>query len=132
MQSSPAVEEEYKAVTRDYQTALDFYNDLLRKRDQSAMATDLVKSQESEQFRILDPANLPDKPSFPKLPVFVLGGAAGGLVIALGFFILMELLDTSLRNEKELENLLHLPVLATLPVIKAARNTPSSLSIGVQ
>ena len=63
------------------------------------------------------------------------GGAAGGLGLTLGFFILMELLDTSLRNEKELENLLHLPVLATLPVIKAAKNTPSSpspLGIGVQ
>ena len=58
VQSSPAVEQEYKAVTRDYQTALDFYNDLLKKRDQSAMASDLEERQEGEQFRVLDPAQL--------------------------------------------------------------------------
>ncbi len=48
MQSSPAVEQEYKAVTRDYQTALDFYNDLLKKRDESTMASDLEQRQEGE------------------------------------------------------------------------------------
>jgi polysaccharide chain length determinant protein (PEP-CTERM system associated) len=132
VQSSPAVEEEYKALTRDYQTALEFYNDLLRKRDQSAMATDLEKRQEGEQFQVLDAANLPNAPSFPNVTLFIGAGAVGGLGLAVGLFLAMELIDTSLRNEKEVENLLHLPVLATLPVIKAAKNTPSSLGIGAQ
>ena len=50
VQSSPAVEQEYKLLTRDHQSALDFYNDLLKKRDQSAMATNLEQSQQGEQF----------------------------------------------------------------------------------
>jgi polysaccharide chain length determinant protein (PEP-CTERM system associated) len=134
VQSSPAVEQEYKALTRDYQTALDFYNDLLRKRDQSAMATDLEKRQEGEQFQVLDAANLPTSPSFPNVPLFISGGAAGGLGLAMGLFLVIELIDNTLRNEKEVESLLHLPVLAMLPAIKAvsAKNAAtSSFGVGV-
>jgi len=48
VQASPSIEQEYKELTRGYQTALDFYNDLLKKKDQSAMATDIERRQEGE------------------------------------------------------------------------------------
>ncbi len=48
--SSPQVEEEYKAITRDNQTAQAFYDDLLNKMNQSKMATDLERRQQGEQF----------------------------------------------------------------------------------
>jgi uncharacterized protein involved in exopolysaccharide biosynthesis len=118
VQSSPAVEQEYKELTRDFQTALEFYNDLLKKRDQSAMATDLERRQQGEQFRVLDPANLPDKPSFPDKVLFGFGGFGGGLALGIGLAFLMELQDTSLRTERDVESLLNLPVLATVPEIK--------------
>jgi protein tyrosine kinase modulator len=127
VQQSPTVEQEYKLVTRDHQTALDFYNDLLKKRDQSAMAMNLEQSQQGEQFQVLDPANLPDKPSFPKVPLFAGGGLAGGLALGLGLTLLLELQDTSMRTERDVEAALRLPVLAMIPVItknqgkKAAR-----------
>jgi hypothetical protein len=38
----------------------------------------------------------------------------------------MEMMDTSLRNEKDVEILLHLPVLAMLPAIKAVRSKKAS------
>src|SRR5207253_1999839 len=62
---SPAVEEQYKLLTRDYDTAQRFYNDLLAKKSQSAMQTDMERGQQGEQMRLLNPANLPDAPSFP-------------------------------------------------------------------
>src|SRR4029077_6520374 len=37
IQSSPAVEQQYKELTRNYQTALEGYNELLKHRDQAAM-----------------------------------------------------------------------------------------------
>jgi polysaccharide chain length determinant protein (PEP-CTERM system associated) len=119
VQSSPAVEQEYKELTRDYQTALDLYNDLLKKRDQSAMANDLERSQQGEQFRVLDPANFPSTPSFPKMPFFVGGGFAGGLALGLGLSLLLEMQDTSLRSERDVELALRLPVLALIPVIES-------------
>src|SRR5208282_1513695 len=52
--SSPAVEQQYKELTRGYETALDSYNELQKKRDNSAMATNLDRKQEGEQFSVLD------------------------------------------------------------------------------
>jgi polysaccharide chain length determinant protein (PEP-CTERM system associated) len=118
VQSSPSIEQEYKELTRGYQTASDFYNDLLKKRDQSAMATDLERRQQGEQFQVLDPANLPTGPSFPKKSVFTLGGLGAGLGLGLAVALLLELQDTSLRNGKQAETLLHLPLLASIPEIK--------------
>ena len=118
LQSSPAVEQEYSELSRGYQTALDGYNNLLKLRDQSAMATDLEKRQEGEQFTIQDPANLPDAPSFPKKSLFVIGGFGGGMALGLGLALVVEMQNTSLRNEKDVESLLQLPVLALVPSIQ--------------
>ena len=130
IEASPEVEQEYKQLTRDYQTALDFYNELLKKRDQSAMATDLEKRQEGEQFQVLDPANLPDSPSFPKKLNFELGGLAAGLLLGCGLTALLEMRDTSLRSEKDVEVLLHVPVLVTIPILKPSPRTQPSITSG--
>jgi polysaccharide chain length determinant protein (PEP-CTERM system associated) len=118
VQSSPAVEQQFKELTRGYQTALESYNELQKKRDASAMATDLERKQEGEQFRVLDPANLPDKPSFPNRPMFVLGGFGGGLALGLGIAFLLEMKDTSFKTERDVEFALRLPVLALIPAIE--------------
>ena len=89
VQSSPAVEQQFKELTRGYQTALDSFNDLQKKRDASAMSADLERKQQGEQFRVLDPANLPDQPSFPNRPLFALGGLAGGLGLGLAIAFLI-------------------------------------------
>jgi uncharacterized protein involved in exopolysaccharide biosynthesis len=122
LQASPVVEQQLKEITRSYQTAQDFYNELQKKRQQSAMATDLEHQQESEQFRILDPPSLPVKASFPKRRNFVGGGLAGGFVMALGIMYLVALLDRTMHSEKDVEGCLKLAVLTTIPVLASAGN----------
>jgi polysaccharide chain length determinant protein (PEP-CTERM system associated) len=118
VQASPVVEEQYKELTRGYQTALDAYSDLLKKRDASLMAQTLTEQQEGEQFTLLDPANLPDRPSVPRPKLFAAGGLAGGLGLGLGLAFLLEMQDTSIRNERDVEFILHLPVLAMIPEVE--------------
>ncbi len=118
IQLSPLVEQQYKETTRDYHTALDFYNELLKKKDQSAMATDLERRQQGEQFLVMDPANLPEKPSFPNRPVFAGAGLGGGLALGLGLALLLEMRDKSMRSEADIEFFLHLPTLATVPSLE--------------
>lgn len=117
IQSSPSVQQQYKELTRGYQTALESYNDLLKKRDSAAMATSLEHQQRSEQFRVLDPANLPDTPSFPNRPKFVGGGLAVGLFSGFGLALLLGMRDTSMRTERDVELSLRLPVLCIIPSI---------------
>jgi polysaccharide chain length determinant protein (PEP-CTERM system associated) len=120
VQSTPAVEQQFKELTRGYQTALDSYNELEKKRNDSAMAAELERKQQGEQFRVLDPANLPDKPSFPNRPLFAAGGLGGGLALGLGIAFLLEMKDSSLKTERDVEFALRLPVLAMIPEIESA------------
>jgi polysaccharide chain length determinant protein (PEP-CTERM system associated) len=120
LQLSPIVEEQFKGVTRDYDTALGFYNDLLGKKTHSEMATDLERRQQGEQFRVIDPANLPERPSFPNRPLFSLGGLGIGLVFGVGMIVVLESKDRSIRSEQDVVAYLGLPTLAVMPTIAGA------------
>ncbi|HYX67703.1 MAG TPA: Wzz/FepE/Etk N-terminal domain-containing protein [Terriglobales bacterium] len=119
IQLSPAVEQEYKSITRDYQTALDFYNDLLKKQNNSQMATELERRQQGESFRVLDPPSLPQRPSFPDRRLFALGGLGLGLVLGAGLVQLAESQDKSLRNSRDVELYLKLPAVAVISSFRA-------------
>jgi protein tyrosine kinase modulator len=125
IQASPVVEQQFKEMTRSHQAALDFYNDLLKKHEQSAMATDLEHQQQSEQFRVLDPPSLPEKPSFPKKSYFAGGGLGGGFVLGLGLLYLIALIDKSMHTERDVELFLKLPVLAMVPMLELAKSGKS-------
>lgn len=114
IQMSPNVQEQYSALTRDRQTAQDFYNNLLKEHDDAQMATDLERRQESENFRILDPPSLPEAPSFPNRGLFALGGLLVGLGFGGGLMRFGEMRDKSLRKSRDVELLLGVPTLAII------------------
>jgi polysaccharide chain length determinant protein (PEP-CTERM system associated) len=114
IESSPKVEEEYKAITRDHETALAFYNSLLNKMNESSMATALEQREQGEQFSVIDAPNLPDSPTFPNRLVFAGGGLAGGLFLGLLIAGWLEYRDTSLRNERDIWAFTKLPTLGVI------------------
>jgi polysaccharide chain length determinant protein (PEP-CTERM system associated) len=114
VESSPVVEEEYKQVTRDHDTALQFYNSLLAKMNESSMATALEQRQEGEQFSVMDAPNLPETPTFPNRYAFAGGGFAGGLLFGLLLSAFLEYRDTALRNERDVWAFTKLPTLAII------------------
>jgi uncharacterized protein involved in exopolysaccharide biosynthesis len=112
---SPDVDQKYKLLTRDYETAQKFYTDLLAKKSTSEMATDMERRQQGEQMHLLNAANLPESPSFPNRLLFAAGGLGTGLVIGMGLALWLELRDKSIRNEADVVASLQMPVLVSLP-----------------
>jgi polysaccharide chain length determinant protein (PEP-CTERM system associated) len=117
LMSSPAVEQEFKELTRNYQTALELYNDLLKKRDQSEIAGDLNRQQEGEHFSVLDPPSLPLTPSFPNKVSFAGGGLASGLALGVAILFLFAASDKAMHTEQDVEFCLKLPVLTAVPTL---------------
>jgi polysaccharide chain length determinant protein (PEP-CTERM system associated) len=130
VQLSPRVEEEYKLLTRDYTTAQKFYDDLLNKMTQSEMATNLERRQQGEQFRVMDPPNLPEKPTYPNRLQFAGFGVLGGLGLGLAAVVILEFRDKVVRTERDVQYYLQLPTLALVPPIgaTAVRRAPKGTS----
>lgn len=115
VQASPMVEQQLKELTRNYQTASDMYNDLLKRQQNSSMVGELENKQQSETFRVLDPPSLPLTPSFPRKIMFLGGGAAAGLALGIGILYLVALTDKAIYTERDVELCLKLPVLTLIP-----------------
>jgi len=116
---SPEVEQQYKALTRDYETLRKVYDNDLSKQQQSEQQTAMELEQQGETMRVLRPADLPDSPSFPNRWKFAGGGLAAGLALGFGTAMWLELRDTAMRTEQDVISVLELPVLSQVPWIGA-------------
>jgi polysaccharide chain length determinant protein (PEP-CTERM system associated) len=112
---SPQVEEQYKALTRDYENAQKDYQDLLAKKSTADLTVKMTNQSEGERMFNLNPAGLPDSPSFPNRLLFAGGGLGAGLALAIGLAMWLELRDQSIRTEADAEAALELPMLAAVP-----------------
>ncbi|MBZ5700340.1 MAG: hypothetical protein LAN84_00675 [Acidobacteriia bacterium] len=117
---TPVREQQLAEVTRNYQNSRQYYQSLLEKELESELATNLEKRQEGEQFRIIDPPSLPDKPYKPNRPMIILGGWLIGFCAGAGLLALREFMDGSLRGEKDLQAQTSLPILVRIPVMYSA------------
>jgi uncharacterized protein involved in exopolysaccharide biosynthesis len=119
---SPEIEEQYKQLTRDNETAHTIYDNLLSNKSTAEMQTEMERKQEGEQMRLLDPANLPSSASFPIRWMFAAGGAAAGLCLGLVVALWLELRDKSMRDEADVSAALQLPTLVSVPWIADDEN----------
>jgi polysaccharide chain length determinant protein (PEP-CTERM system associated) len=113
----PIRQAELTELTRDYGTLQGLYNNLLAKMEDSRIAANLERRQIGEQFKLLDPASLPEKPYTPNRLQINLFGAVFGLGLGLALAAILEYRDTSCRTEDDVVAVLSLPVLARIPVM---------------
>lgn len=113
---TPIRQEEFSTVMRDYDNARQDYQSLLQKKNQSELATNLEKRQQGEQFWIVEPATLPEKPVQPNRAQIVLAAWFLGLVGGIGLTGFQEATDVRLRGEEDVTSCSKLPVLAAIPV----------------
>ena len=115
MAMSPAIEEQWKLLTRDNENAQRTYQDLLAKKSSAALATNMENQQEGEQMHIMATAGVPDAPSFPNRPLFAAGGLGAGLGLGLLVAVWLEFSDKSIRTAKDAAAVMDLPLLISVP-----------------
>jgi succinoglycan biosynthesis transport protein ExoP len=86
----------------------------------------MEQEQRGELMRLLNPANLPETPSFPVRWMFAAGGLGAGLALGLGLAMWLELRDKSIRDEQDVMAALELPMLVSMPWIGSDGKARSS------
>jgi polysaccharide chain length determinant protein (PEP-CTERM system associated) len=118
VEKSPRREQEMVSLTRDYENLKLSYDDLLKKKLDAEVSQNLEKRQKGEQFQILDPADLPQKPFSPDRPkVFGIAFAAA-MLIGFGGAIGFEMINPTLRGKRDFQHFFQVPVLASIPIIR--------------
>lgn len=117
LNQEPVREQQLADLTRGYEQSKANYDELLKKKNGSEMATSMERLQQGERFRVLDPPSLPPKPDSPnRLKFCGIGLGVGlmlGIVVAGGF----EMMDDRLYSEKEIKDLIPLAIISEIPEI---------------
>lgn len=117
----PIREQQLTELIRQHDNAQTNYQSLLLKKNQSELATNLVKQQQGRQFHIFDAATLPRRPSHPSPFQVMLGGWVAGFFAGLGLAFVREFSKRPLDSPEAVERYAHLPVLASVPPMWSPR-----------
>jgi uncharacterized protein involved in exopolysaccharide biosynthesis len=126
LNDEPASEQHLADLTRGYEQSKANYDDLLKKKNESEMATSMEQMQQGERFTMLDPPSLPVKPDFPNRLKFCGIGLGAGLALGLVLVGSLEAMDDRLHNDKEIKVLLPVAVISEIPEIVSPSDERSS------
>ncbi len=117
IENTPKREQELIDLTRDYENLKRTYDDLLQKKLEAEQAAALERRQQGEQFRIVDPARVPERPVKPDLKklipliLVVAFGFSGGLAFVI------DLLSNKYYDPDDVKADLDLEILACIPLL---------------
>jgi len=121
VENTPKREQELMSLNRDYNNIRETYNSLLGRKLEAELAVSMERKQKGEQFRILDSAEAPIRPLRPDIRRILLMTVLLGLALGCGLAYLRETMDTSFRRPEDVEELLQIPIIASLPFTLNAR-----------
>ncbi|VVS93977.1 tyrosine kinase g-rich domain [Desulfoluna spongiiphila] len=120
VEDTPRREQELLSLQRDYENIRGAYHSLLGRQLEAQIAVNMEKKQKGEQFRIIDPARVPEKPVEPDMKKIVLFVLAAGLGLGCGVVGLLEFMFQTFRGRRAVESATSVPVIATIPNVEGS------------
>ena len=117
VETVPIREQEVADLVREYEMSREHYSNLLAKGMSAREATQLEVRQKGERFTILDPAQVPEKPSRPDRILINLLGSIGGLALGVVLAFATEFLGFSITIPQQILAATGVPVLGVIPII---------------
>lgn len=114
----PQVEREYVNLKRDYENSQLRYRDLKAKQMEAEAGQQLEKERKGERFSLIDPPQLPEKPVKPNRIAILLLGLILSMGGGLGYALVAESLDPSLRGAHSINAALGTAPLAVIPYMQ--------------
>ena len=121
--STTVREAEWSSLTREYGDLKMHYDFLVAQNLQALSSPNLERKQKGNQFRIENPARISETPVKPNFRKILFVAIMAGLFVGGSFAFGADIVDTSFRNQAELEQTLNLPVLCLVPNLPLAEET---------
>ena len=118
IETTPVREQEIADLVRDYAISKDYYSKLLEKKLSAETATQLEIRQKGERFTILDPAQVPEKPSRPNRILLNVAGSLGGLALGLVLALATEFLGITITSPEQIVTATGGLVLGVIPILR--------------
>jgi succinoglycan biosynthesis transport protein ExoP len=115
LERAPAAEQQLTEAASDYASAADRYKRLEDHKFGADMSSDVESRQKGERFVILEPAQPPERPYAPNRPLIDVLGLVAGSVMALFLALGLEILDPTVKTQRELGERLKAPVFGEIP-----------------
>jgi capsular exopolysaccharide synthesis family protein len=115
----------YDLLQSDVETATTLHGSLLKQQMETAVNSALAPTN----LRVIERAEVPDRASSPRVGMNLGVGFVAGLLLAFAATFLCEYFDDSVKSSEEMEGLLQLPALATIPNFALARRSPVSRAL---
>lgn len=118
MAHAPAVESEYATLSRGLENALAKFRDIKAKQMEADLSKQMEKESKGERFSLIDPPAYPEKPVSPNRPVLLLLGCVLSLGSGVGYAVLADSMDKSIRGSKGIVGVLRVNPLGIIPYIE--------------
>jgi len=115
--AEPSSEEQLADLTLGYNQSKANYDDLLKKKQDSQMATSMEQNLQGERFKILDAPSLPVKPDSPNRLKFCLAGLLVGLLFGAVSVVSFEFTDDRMYSEGEIKDRLPVAIMCEIPQV---------------
>lgn len=121
IQATPANEMVLNGLELERDNIKRQYDAAVANLGQAAVGERIEVMSKGERFSLIEPPTAPGGPVRPKRLLIAGAGVVGGIGAGIGFVLLMEMLNRSIRRPVELTNRLGIQPLATIPYIRTAR-----------
>ena len=110
----------YDLLENDVATATAMHGSLLKQQMETTVNSALTPTN----LRVVERAEVPNRAATPRVGMNLALGGMAGLLLAFAATFLCEYFDDSVKSSEEMEGLLQLPALATIPNFTLARRSP--------
>jgi len=117
----PTIEKELNAISRDYEGSKKKYDEIYNQLLSAQVAEQIEDKNRGRRFTIASNAYLPTKPYKPNRLGIILISSIIALGISSFFIAICETLDNTLRNQRQIIQIVGAPVFSTLSFIETTQ-----------
>lgn len=108
-----------EGLQRDYANIRSQYDTAISRLSQASVGERIELTARGQRITLIEAANVPTDPASPNRPFIAIAGVGAGLALAAALFVLLELLNNTVRRPVDVQKGLGIVPLATIPYIES-------------